>query len=60
MSSRDEIKEFRILVENIRNVGREKILDRLEAMKNEEHVPTDILSTILKNWSKFLIKQKIV
>jgi hypothetical protein len=55
LSSRDEIKEFKLLIEDIRKIGREKILERLDAMKNEEHVPTDILSTILKSWSKCLI-----
>ncbi len=56
MSSRDDIKEFKQLIEYIRNVGKEKILERLNAIKNEEHIPTDILSTILKSWSK--LKEK--
>jgi hypothetical protein len=56
LSSRDDIKEFKQLIEYIRNVGKEKILERLNAIKNEEHIPTDILSTILKSWSK--LKEK--
>jgi hypothetical protein len=52
LSSINDIKEFKTSIDYIRNIGREKILERLNAMKNEEHIPTDdILASILKNWS---------
>ena len=35
----------------LRSVGREKILERIKAIQNNEHVPDDILSNILKSYS---------
>ena len=39
------------MIEYIREMGRNKILERVNAFKNNEHVPEDILSTILDNYS---------
>ena len=36
----------------MRNTGKNMILERLKAIKNKEHVPNDILASILKSCSK--------
>jgi hypothetical protein len=35
----------------LRNLGKEKILERIRAFKNNEYIPDDILSNILKSCS---------
>lgn len=50
-SKRGYIKELKEIAKTIRNIGREKILERIKAFKNNEHVPDDILSNILKSYS---------
>ncbi len=54
ISSRKEIKDLEVYMKYLRETGREKIMDRLRAIKNQEHVPTDILSSILHSWSTWL------
>lgn len=46
----------------LRQIGREKILERIAAMENNEHVPDDILTSILTSFSKFktIYKQAIL
>ena len=39
------------IVKHLREIGREKILERLKAIQNNEYVPDDILSNIMKNYS---------
>lgn len=39
------------MIEHIREMGRNKILERVNALKNNEHMPEDILSSILSNYS---------
>ena len=46
------LKQVRTQMQLIRDTGKERILDRIKAIKNREHVPSDILSSILDNWSK--------
>jgi hypothetical protein len=36
----------------IRGLGKDIINERLNLIKNKEHMPTDILAGILNNWSK--------
>ena len=45
------IKELKSIARLIRKIGREKILERIKAFKNNEYVPDDILSNILKTYS---------
>jgi hypothetical protein len=42
----------------IRKIGKDKIIDRISAYKNNEYMPNDILSSILSSYSKrdFLIR----
>ena len=47
-----EILRFKTLVRNIRRIGKEKIIERINAFKNNEHMPDDILSSILNSYSK--------
>lgn len=49
------IKEIKQIIRNLRQIGREKILERIKAFQNNEHVPDDILSNILKSCSKEII-----
>jgi hypothetical protein len=39
------------MIEYIREMGRNKILERVNAFKNNEHMPDDILSNIMSNYS---------
>ncbi len=50
-SKRNDVKKMKERIRYIRNIGKEKILERLNDIKNQNHVPTDILTTILNNWS---------
>ena len=43
------------MIEHIREMGRNKILERVNAYKNNEHMPEDILSTILSNYSNYIV-----
>ena len=49
---RKEVKEFGHMVGHIRELGRNKIMERINAYKNKEHMPDDILSSILSDYSK--------
>lgn len=40
------------MVRYVRSVGRAKIMERISAFKNNEHMPDDILSTILTSYGK--------
>jgi hypothetical protein len=44
--------ETKKMIRHIRKVGREKIVERINAFKNNEHMPNDILSAILTSYSK--------
>ena len=37
----------------LREIGQKKILERIDAFKNNEHLPDDILSAILKSNSNY-------
>ena len=50
-----EKKDTRFMIEYIRDLGRKKIIERVNAYKNNEHLPDDILTAILKNYSNNLI-----
>ena len=50
-SNQKEIKEFRQIIKYLRDMGRNKILERVNAFKNNEHMPDDILSSILSDMS---------
>jgi hypothetical protein len=58
LSSRKEIKDVKTFIKYIRDTGKDKILERLKALKNKEHVPSDILSSILNSWSMFITTTK--
>ena len=45
------MKDFRNMVHYIRDTGRNKIMERINAYKNNEHMPDDILSSILSSSS---------
>jgi hypothetical protein len=49
------IKEIKQIIRNLRQIGREKILERIKAFQNNEHMPNDIISNILKSCSKKII-----
>jgi hypothetical protein len=40
------------MVKYLREVGREKINERLNAIKNGEPLPSDILANVLESFSK--------
>lgn len=46
-----KINEFKSLVKFIRKVGKDKLIERINAFKNNEHMPDDILSSILQSYS---------
>jgi predicted transcriptional regulator len=46
------INEFKVKVRELRRIGREKILERLQAIQNNEQLPEDMLTIILKSYSK--------
>lgn len=46
---------MRNIIKHLRNIGREKILERLKAVQNNEYVPDDILSNIMKNYSNLFL-----
>ena len=47
------MKEFYNIVKYLRDTGRNKILERINAFKNNEHLPDDILTAILKSNSNY-------
>ena len=47
-----QIMRYRKVVRYLRQVGREQILNRLNAIKNGDYLPNDILTTILNTHSK--------
>ena len=47
-SNQKEVTEYRDMLSYLRNIGQKKIMERIEAFKNNEHIPNDILSAILK------------
>ena len=51
-SKRGEIQEFKNMIRYLRKMGKEKIMERITAFKNNEHIPDDILSAILTSNSK--------
>jgi hypothetical protein len=51
-TKRDEIQEFKNMIRYLRKMGKEKIMERITAFKNNEHIPDDILSSILTSNSK--------
>ncbi len=57
-TKRKEVSGFKHFLSKVRKIGKDKILERLNDLKNKDHVPNDILSSILNNWSKFFIKSK--
>ena len=50
LNKRGKIAKYRKLVRTLRDVGRQQILNRIEAIKNGEVLPDDILTAILKNY----------
>ena len=50
-SKRKELNEFRHKIRHLRKIGRNKIIERINAYKNNEPIPDDILSTILAGYS---------
>ena len=46
------MEDLKSALKCMRDVGRDQILKRFKALKNKEYVDTDILSSILLNWSK--------
>ena len=42
----------------IRNIGRKKIMERLEMIKNNQELPNDILTAILQSHGKLLFDKK--
>ena len=43
------LSKHRQAIKFLRNTGREQILNRLEMIKNNQELPNDILTTILKS-----------
>jgi hypothetical protein len=39
------------MIKALREIGREKIMERLEAIKNGDPLPDDILASVLNNYS---------
>ena len=46
------------MVKHLRNLAKEKLMERLSAIKNNEQVPNDILGTLLKTCSKLVLNKK--
>ena len=46
-----EKKDIRHMIEYMRDLGRKKIIERVNAFKNNEHLPDDILTAILNSYS---------
>ena len=46
-----EKKDIRHMIEYMRDLGRKKIIERVNAFKNNEHLPDDILTSILNSYS---------
>ena len=47
-SSKQDVNDFRQMLSYLRELGQKKIVERIDAYKNNEHIPNDILSAILK------------
>lgn len=47
------------MIQYLRKIGRQKLHERLEAIKNDENLPNDILTAILSNMSANLMQFKI-
>lgn len=41
------------MVKYLRNVGKDIMMERVNAFKNNEHLPNDILTIVLSSFSKF-------
>ena len=55
----NEQKRFKKMVKFLRDVGKEKILERIEMFKNQDpNLPDDILTNILKSNSKNHLKKQ--
>ena len=46
-----EVRDFKRIARFVRKIGRDKIMERIKAMENNEHVPNDILTSILEGFS---------
>ena len=46
------------MIRYLRKIGKDKIMERITAFKNNEHIPDDILSAILKSNSKSYISKQ--
>jgi hypothetical protein len=46
--------EFVEKIRALRKIGRDRIMERLQAMQNNDTLPDDILTNILKAYSNFL------
>ena len=47
-----EVSDFKRMIREIRELGRNNILEHITALKNNDQMPNDILSIALKNYSK--------
>lgn len=47
----EEVNELRKMIRHLRKVGKAKILERISAFQSNEHMPVDILSSILASYS---------
>lgn len=56
-----EVNEFRKMTRYLREMGKEKIVERIDTYSNEDNISNDILSSILASFSKhdFLSNFKI-
>ena len=50
-SKQNDVRNFRKMMKYLRKVGRDRIVERIAAFKNNEHLPDDILSAILSSYS---------
>jgi hypothetical protein len=48
------------MIRYIRKLGKEKIVERINAYKNNEYMPDDILSSILASYSNFFFLERIL
>lgn len=52
LTQTNKLKEFKHMIRILRETGRDRILERIKAFKNDEPLPNDILTSILTNYSK--------
>jgi hypothetical protein len=45
------------MIRYIRKLGKDKIVERINAYKNNEYMPDDILSSILASYSNFFFSR---